>query len=175
MGQKRRRFWDELKANIVRWHLWPSVEPPRTGFSKPQDDSNVTADRSTLNPDGPPVVSDSRATNKFGDAAPHLAAACADGNNTDSPARNRDVHRPARRHPNPPRAAGQRSRPAMIGLPDHVRVYLYTQPVDLRKGFDGLTGIVTTALGQNVTNGSLFHPSIAEEIVSSHCGGRRVG
>jgi transposase len=44
----------------------------------------------------------------------------------------------------------------MIGLPDHVRVYLYTQPVDFRKGFDGLTGIVTTALGQNVTNGSLF-------------------
>lgn len=31
-----------------------------------------------------------------------------------------------------------------------------TQPVDFRKGFDGLTGIVTTALGHNVTDGSLF-------------------
>ncbi len=44
----------------------------------------------------------------------------------------------------------------MIGLPEQVSVYLYTQPVDFRKGFDGLTGIVTTALGHNVTDGSLF-------------------
>jgi transposase len=44
----------------------------------------------------------------------------------------------------------------MIGLPEHVSIYLYTQPVDFRKGFDGLTGIVTSALGRNVTDGSLF-------------------
>ena len=44
----------------------------------------------------------------------------------------------------------------MIGLPDGVSIYLYTQPVDFRKGFDGLTGIVTGSLGQKVTSGSLF-------------------
>jgi transposase len=44
----------------------------------------------------------------------------------------------------------------MIGLPEQVSIYLYAQPVDFRKGFDGLTGIVTAALGHNVTDGSLF-------------------
>jgi transposase len=44
----------------------------------------------------------------------------------------------------------------MIGLPEQVSIYLYPQPVDFRKGFDGLTGIVTAALGHNVTDGSLF-------------------
>jgi transposase len=44
----------------------------------------------------------------------------------------------------------------MIGLPEQVSIYLYTQPVDFRKGFDGLTGIVTAVLGHNVTDGSLF-------------------
>ena len=45
---------------------------------------------------------------------------------------------------------------AMIGLPDNTPIFLYSKPVDFRKGFDGLTGIVTTSLGQSVTNGSLF-------------------
>lgn len=44
----------------------------------------------------------------------------------------------------------------MIGLPDTTPILLYTEPVDFRKGFDGLTGIVTGSLGQSVTNGSLF-------------------
>lgn len=44
----------------------------------------------------------------------------------------------------------------MIGLPQNTAIYLCTQPVDFRKGFDGLTGIVTATLGQSVTNGSLF-------------------
>ncbi len=44
----------------------------------------------------------------------------------------------------------------MIGLPDNLSIYLCTDPVDFRKGFDGLTGIVTTKLGKNVTDGSLF-------------------
>ncbi|HRX80555.1 MAG TPA: IS66 family insertion sequence element accessory protein TnpB, partial [Pirellulaceae bacterium] len=35
-------------------------------------------------------------------------------------------------------------------------IYLFTEPVDFRKGFDGLTGIVTTSLGKSVTDGSLF-------------------
>lgn len=44
----------------------------------------------------------------------------------------------------------------MIGLPDNVPIYLCTEPVDFRKGFDGLTGIVTAKLGHSVTDGSLF-------------------
>ena len=44
----------------------------------------------------------------------------------------------------------------MNGWPAGTNIYLCTQPVDFRKGFDGLTGIVTTALGHNVTDGSLF-------------------
>lgn len=44
----------------------------------------------------------------------------------------------------------------MIGLPDRTPIYLCTEPVDFRKGFDGLTGIITTCLGQQVTSGSLF-------------------
>ena len=44
----------------------------------------------------------------------------------------------------------------MNGLPAETNIYLCTQPVDFRKGFDGLTGVVTTALGHNVTDGSLF-------------------
>ena len=44
----------------------------------------------------------------------------------------------------------------MIGLPANTPIYLCTDPVDFRKGFDGLTGIVTTTWGHNVTDGSLF-------------------
>jgi transposase len=44
----------------------------------------------------------------------------------------------------------------MIGLPAATRIYLCTEPVDFRKGFDGLTGMVTTTLGHSVTDGSLF-------------------
>ena len=44
----------------------------------------------------------------------------------------------------------------MIGLPPGTAIYLYTTPVDFRKGFDGLTGVVTAELGRTVTDGSLF-------------------
>ena len=44
----------------------------------------------------------------------------------------------------------------MIGLPQNTKIFLCTEPVDFRKGFDGLTGVVTTTLGRNVTDGSLF-------------------
>ena len=44
----------------------------------------------------------------------------------------------------------------MIGLPSGVPIDLCTQPVDFRKGFDGLTGIVTTAMYHRVTDGLLF-------------------
>lgn len=44
----------------------------------------------------------------------------------------------------------------MIGLPANTPIYLCTTPVDFRKGFDGLTGVVTESLGQKVTDGTLF-------------------
>jgi transposase len=44
----------------------------------------------------------------------------------------------------------------MNGLPANTPIYLCTDPVDFRKGFDGLTGIVTATLGHSVTDGSLF-------------------
>jgi len=44
----------------------------------------------------------------------------------------------------------------MNALPAHRSIYLCTTPVDFRKGFDGLTGIVTGSLGQQVTGGALF-------------------
>jgi transposase len=44
----------------------------------------------------------------------------------------------------------------MISLPHPVRVFLHTPPTDLRKGFDALCGLVTTAFAQDPTSGHLF-------------------
>ncbi len=44
----------------------------------------------------------------------------------------------------------------MISLPSSVRVFLHTPPTDLRKGFDALCGVVTTAFSQDPTSGHLF-------------------
>ena len=44
----------------------------------------------------------------------------------------------------------------MNGLPHGTPIYLCTEPIDFRKGFDGLTGIVTAQLGHSVTSGALF-------------------
>ena len=44
----------------------------------------------------------------------------------------------------------------MISLPHPVRVFLHTPATDLRKGFDALSGLVTTAFGQDSTSGHLF-------------------
>lgn len=44
----------------------------------------------------------------------------------------------------------------MISLPSSVRVFFHTPPTDLRKGFDALCGLVTTAFGQDPTSGHLF-------------------
>jgi transposase len=44
----------------------------------------------------------------------------------------------------------------MINLPHPVRVFLHTPATDLRKGFDALSGLVTTAFGQDPTSGHLF-------------------
>src|SRR5580704_15812564 len=37
-----------------------------------------------------------------------------------------------------------------------VRVFLCTRPTDLRKGFDGLSGLVQECFGQDPLNGHLF-------------------
>ena len=44
----------------------------------------------------------------------------------------------------------------MISLPSSVRVFLHAPPTDLRKGFDALCGLVTTAFGRDPTSGHLF-------------------
>ena len=44
----------------------------------------------------------------------------------------------------------------MINLPYPVRVFLHTPATDLRKGFDALSGLVSTAFGQDPTSGHLF-------------------
>jgi transposase len=44
----------------------------------------------------------------------------------------------------------------MINLPHTVRVFLHAPATDLRKGFDALGGLVTTAFGHDPTSGHLF-------------------
>ena len=44
----------------------------------------------------------------------------------------------------------------MISLPHTVRVFLHAPATDLRKGFDALSGLVTTAFSQDPTSGHLF-------------------
>jgi transposase len=44
----------------------------------------------------------------------------------------------------------------MIGLLHPVQVFLHTPPTDLRKGFDALSGLVTSAFSQDPTSGHLF-------------------
>ena len=44
----------------------------------------------------------------------------------------------------------------MLSIPSTVLIFPYTQPTDMRKGFDGLSGIVRGALGADPLDGSLF-------------------
>ncbi len=44
----------------------------------------------------------------------------------------------------------------MIGASPNVRVFAYTEPVDMRKGFDGLFDLVKTHLGRDPLSGDLF-------------------
>lgn len=43
----------------------------------------------------------------------------------------------------------------MIGLPESVKILLFTVETDMRKGFDGLSALVTAA-GEDVYGGHLF-------------------
>jgi transposase len=44
----------------------------------------------------------------------------------------------------------------MIMFPSTVRTFLCTRPTDLRKSFDGLTGLVQECFGQDPLTGHLF-------------------
>ncbi len=44
----------------------------------------------------------------------------------------------------------------MFTLPPALRIYLATTPTDLRKGFDGLSGMVMQVIGEDPTSGHLF-------------------
>jgi transposase len=44
----------------------------------------------------------------------------------------------------------------MLSIPANISIFLYNQPTDMRKGFDGLSGIVRSELGGDPTDGSLF-------------------
>jgi transposase len=44
----------------------------------------------------------------------------------------------------------------ILGTSRAVRVFAYPEPVDLRKGYDGLYGLVKTGLGRDPLGGDLF-------------------
>ena len=44
----------------------------------------------------------------------------------------------------------------MFPISSFLQFYLYTQPTDMRKSFDGLCGIVMTHLEQDPTSGAVF-------------------
>lgn len=44
----------------------------------------------------------------------------------------------------------------MLSVPASVSIFLHTQPTDMRKGIDGLSGIVRQEFAADPTNGSLF-------------------
>jgi hypothetical protein len=44
----------------------------------------------------------------------------------------------------------------MVALTARVKFYLYAQATDMRKSFDGLCGVVTSALGRDPTSGDVY-------------------
>jgi transposase len=44
----------------------------------------------------------------------------------------------------------------MLSLTGAIRIYLYRKPCDMRKSFDGLSGIVRSEMDQDPLSGSLF-------------------
>src|SRR3989339_1110490 len=44
----------------------------------------------------------------------------------------------------------------LFGLSGTCRFFLYAQPADMRKGFDGLSGLVINKLGQDPLSGDIF-------------------
>ncbi|MGF1579129.1 MAG: IS66 family insertion sequence element accessory protein TnpB [Gemmataceae bacterium] len=44
----------------------------------------------------------------------------------------------------------------MLTIPVSVRIFLYTEPTDMRKSFDALANLITEHLGQDPLSGHLF-------------------
>ncbi len=44
----------------------------------------------------------------------------------------------------------------MLSLSSTMKIYLHRKPIDMRKSFDGLLGIVKNELSMDVRNGGLF-------------------
>jgi len=44
----------------------------------------------------------------------------------------------------------------MLSIPANISIFLHTEPTDMRKGFDGLSGIVREHFGADPTSGSLY-------------------
>ncbi|MCB9508755.1 MAG: IS66 family insertion sequence element accessory protein TnpB [Deferribacteres bacterium] len=44
----------------------------------------------------------------------------------------------------------------MFAAPARLKFYLYREPADMRKGFDGLCGLVTDTLGADPLSGDVF-------------------
>ncbi len=44
----------------------------------------------------------------------------------------------------------------MLNLPPSTKIFLCNEPVDMRKSFDGLSGLIQEYFGQNPLNGHLF-------------------
>ncbi len=50
----------------------------------------------------------------------------------------------------------------IVGTSRAVRVFAYPAPVDLRKGYDGLYGIVNQGLNRDPLSGDLFLSAVAD-------------
>ncbi|HQV23640.1 MAG TPA: IS66 family insertion sequence element accessory protein TnpB [Agitococcus sp.] len=44
----------------------------------------------------------------------------------------------------------------MITIPDGLKVFVCTKPMDMRKSFDGMAGLVSSQLNQNPLSGHIF-------------------
>jgi len=44
----------------------------------------------------------------------------------------------------------------MFGLSHHQRFFLFSQAVDMRKGFDGLSGLIQNQMGRDATSGDVY-------------------
>jgi len=44
----------------------------------------------------------------------------------------------------------------MLAINPQVKIYLHTEPIDMRKSFDGLFGIIKSDLHLDVRNGGVF-------------------
>lgn len=44
----------------------------------------------------------------------------------------------------------------MLSVPSSVKIYLYSQAADLRRGYDGLAAIVQSSMNEDPLSGSLF-------------------